>query len=193
MTPADPLVALRFVVRVLEGLGVPHFVTGSVASSARGVPRASLDADLVADLRPEQATAVCDALEGSFYVPRGRVREAIAARSSFNVIHLETIVKVDVFVSGRRAFDRRAMSRAQPAVFGGGEGVRIVTATAEDVVLSKLDWFERGGRMSERQWSDLVGVLRVHAGALEFEYLREGAAELAVSGLLEAALAEAAE
>jgi hypothetical protein len=116
------------------------------------------------------------------------VRDALLRRRSFNVIHLETMVKVDVFVSCDRPFDRRAFDRARPAATGAG--AEIPVASAEDSVVAKLDWFRRGGETSERQWSDVVGVLRA-ATSIDEAHLRQGAAELGVADLLDRALDEA--
>jgi hypothetical protein len=189
VTAPDLLVALAPVLEVLRRLGVRHFVGGSVASSAHGVPRASIDADVVAELGPAHAAPLVAALRAGYYVSEERVRDAIGRRASFNVIHLETMVKVDVFVSRDRPFDRRALGRARPAaVEGGGE---IPVSSPEDTVLAKLEWFRRGGEVSERQWVDVTGVLRAGV-SLDVAYLRGGAAELGVADLLDRALEEAA-
>ena len=158
MTAPDILLALGPVLEALRRLGVRHYVGGSIASSSYGVPRASIDADVVAELGPAHAPRFVAALRGSYYVSEERVRDAIARRASFNVIHLETMVKVDVFVSKNRPFDRRAFERARPATTeSGGE---LPVSSAEDTVLAKLEWYRRGGEVSERQWSDVTGVLR---------------------------------
>jgi len=187
VTAPDLLVALAPVLDALRGLGARHYVGGSIASSAHGVPRASIDADVVAELDPAHAALLVAALGDGFYVSEERVRDAIARRASFNVIHLETMVKVDVFVSKDRAFDRRAFERARPATAeGGGE---LPVSSAEDTVLAKLEWYRRGGEVSERQWTDVTGVLRAVV-AIDEEYLRRGAVELRVSDLLDRAIDE---
>ena len=187
MTGPDILLALGPVLEALRRLGVRHYVGGSIASSSYGVPRASIDADVVAELGPAHAPRFVAALRGSYYVSEERVRDAIARRASFNVIHLETMVKVDVFVSKDRPFDRRAFERARPAT--AEEGITLPVSSAEDTVLAKLEWYRRGGEASERQWTDVTGVLRA-VGALDDAYLRQGAAELGVADLLDRALEE---
>ena len=188
MTAPDLLLALGPVLEALRALGVRHYVGGSIASSAHGVPRASIDADVVAELLPRHAAPLAAALRETYYISEERVRDAVSRRGSFNVIHLETMVKVDVFVSRDRPFDRRAFDRARPAVPEGGSEIPV--SSPEDTVLAKLEWFRRGGEVSERQWTDVVGVLRA-GGALDEAYLRRGAAELDVADLLERVLAEA--
>jgi hypothetical protein len=186
----DLLAAVRPLLDLLRELGVRHYVGGSIASSAHGVARASIDADVVAELRPEHAERLCSALLGAYYVPEARVRDGIARRASFNVIHLETMLKVDVFVSKDRPFDRRAMDRARPSSPQTADEHALPLASAEDTVLAKLEWFRRGGETSERQWSDVLGVLRAGGPSLDRRYLEDGARELAVSDLLVRALTE---
>ena len=188
MTRPDLLLALAPVLDALRRLGVRHYVAGSIASSVHGMPRASIDADVVAELQPVHAAPLVAALRGSYYVPEARVGEAIASRSSFNVIHLETMVKVDVFVPRDRPFDLRALDRARATSLESGEAIPV--SSPEDTVLAKLEWFRRGGGASERQWTDVVGLLRVSSG-IDAPYLRHGAEELGVFDLLDRALAEA--
>ena len=185
MTEPDLLVALAPVLEVLRRLGVRHYVGGSIASSAHGVPRASIDADVVAELLPAHAAALAAALRGAYYVPERRGEDAITQRASFNVIHLETMVKVDVFVSRDRPFDRRALDRVRSAPLEGGATIPV--SSPEDTVLAKLEWFRRGGEASERQWTDVMGLL-LAGGNLDDGYLREGARELDVADLLRRAI-----
>lgn len=192
MIAPDIIAAVTPVLDVLRDVGVRHYVGGSIASSAHGVARASVDADVVAELRPEHADRLCSALQGGYYVPEGRVRDGIARKASFNVIHLETMLKVDVFVSKGRPFDRRAMERARASSPHSPDEPPLPLASAEDTILAKLEWFRRGGEVSERQWTDVLGVLRAGAASLDRRYLEEGARELAVDDLLERALGEAA-
>ena len=189
MSDPDLLAALTPVLRALTDLGVRHFVGGSIASSAHGVARASVDADVVAELAPGHVMPLVAALEAEYYVPEERIRDAVARRASFNVIHLDTMVKVDVFVSRDRPFDRRAFERSGPASVV--DGVTLPVSSAEDIVLAKLEWYRRGGEVSERQWSDVLGVLRAVADRLDLNYLAGGAVELGVGDLLERALDEA--
>ncbi len=189
MTAPDLFLALGPVLEVLRALDVRHYVGGSIASSAHGVPRASIDADVVAELGPRHVAPLAAALREAYYVSEERVRDAVSRRGSFNVIHLETMVKVDVFVSRDRPFDRRAFDRARPATPAGGSEIPV--SSAEDTILAKLEWFRRGGEVSERQWGDVLGVLRA-ATALDQAHLQKGAAELGVADLLARALTEAA-
>ena len=148
------------------------------------------DSGLVAALRPV-ADALIAHLAAAYYVPVDRLRSAIAARSSFNLIHLATMFKIDVFVSKGRPFDREAASRARAqAIDEAPDAPRFLVASPEDTVLAKLEWFRLGGETSERQWWDIIGVLKVTADA-DRMYLQRWAATLGVADLLARALADA--
>ena len=148
--------------------------------------------DLVADLRSEHAQPLAERLHGAFYVDEDMVRDAVTRRSSFNVIHLDTMVKLDVFVLQSTSYHRGAFSRAQDDTpVPDQEGRELRFATPEDVILHKLYWYDSGGKVSERQWHDVLGVLRVQGSALDLEYLRRWAVELEVSSLLDGALVAA--
>jgi hypothetical protein len=191
MTDPDLLVALAPVLQVLKDLGVRHFVGGSIASSAHGVARASVDGDVVAELSRAHVDAFVDALRASYYVPEARVRDAVARRASFNVIHLDTMLKIDVFVSRDRPFDRRAFERSRPASIEGLGEMPLPVSSAEDIILAKLEWYRRGNEASERQWTDVMGVLQASGEILDQDYLEAGSVELGLRDLLERALVEA--
>jgi hypothetical protein len=189
---ADILDALTPVVEVFERLRVRHHIGGSVASSALGVARATLDVDLVADLARSQVAPFVAALEEDYYVDEAAVREAVDRRASFNLIHLATMVKVDVFVLKDRPYDVEAFSRMRSEVLEESDGARaFFLASAEDTILNKLDWYEMGGRVADRQWRDVLGVMKVQWGRLDLEYLRRWAKSLGLLDLLESAIREA--
>lgn len=190
MIAPDLLAALSPVLRALRTLRVLHYVGGSIASSAHGIARASIDADLVADLRPAHVTPLVVALGDAYYISEERVRDAVLRRASFNVIHLETMLKVDVFVTKGRPFDRRALERAREEPSGADEPATIPLASAEDVILAKLEWYRRGNETSTRQWTDVQGVLAASGPGLDRGYLEQGAHELSVADLLARALEE---
>jgi hypothetical protein len=178
------------VVDALEALPVSYYIGGSVASSFAGVARFTQDADLVADLRPAHAVALAARLEGSYYVDRERIAQAIVAQRSFNAIHLATTFKVDVFVAGESRFAREALAR-RVAIHVPDLDRALHFSSAEDIVLHKLQWFAEGGGVSDRQWHDLQGVLRVQRRQLDLSYLRIWAERLALAELLRRALDEA--
>ena len=193
MTASDLLAALTPVIDAFDALGIRHYIGGSLASSAHGVPRASIDADVVVDLSFEHVPALVARLRDAYYIDEGRVRSAVERRRSFNAIHLATMFKVDVFVSKGRPFDQQALERARPEALTDASGARrFFLATPEDTVLGKLEWFRAGGEVSERQWGDIVGVLKTGWPQLDQAYLTHWAAAVDVLDLLERARAEAA-
>src|SRR5712692_2831038 len=109
MPPPDALVATVALTGVLDELGVPYLVAGSLASSYHGIPRSTADADVVAALRAEHAVPLVSRLTHAFYVDLDRARDAIVRRASFNAIHFATVVKVDVFVLDDTALARQEM------------------------------------------------------------------------------------
>jgi hypothetical protein len=183
---------LGSVISVLEGLKIPYFLSGSVASSAMGLPRATLDIDIVADIPAVQAPRLADAFGGAFYVDRDQIAAAIERRSSFNIIHSGTAHKVDIFILKDRDYDREALGRRrQVLLFEGEDSLRCSLASPEDIILSKLEWYKDGGRVSERQWLDVQGVMKVQGRRLDKAYLRKWGLTLSISELLDIALSEA--
>jgi hypothetical protein len=163
-------------------------IGGSIATSLYGEPRATNDVDLVADLLPSRAQAFVDALGTDFYVDLDAVRDAANRRASFNVIHYETVEKIDVFcVHGEFA----AEGLRQRVQWDLGAGVIAPVASPGHMVVEKLRWFRRGGEVSDRQLRDVHGVLQTSGAALDVEQLRDWAAAVGVSDLLEHALREA--
>ena len=177
---------------MLDGLGVTYFLGGSVASSVHGVPRASIDADVIADLGVVHVAPFVSRLSSEFYLDEARVRSAVNLRRSFNVIHLDTMFKVDVFVNKGRPYDKEALRRAQATPLEDSPGAPAFrVATPEDTVLAKLEWFRAGGETSQRQWTDILGVLRSAAAGLDEKYLGTWAAALGVADLLRRAREDA--
>lgn len=187
----DPIRVTIRVAEILEGLGVPYLVGGSIASSIFGEPRSTDDVDIVADLRPEHVQPFVSAMAGEFYIDEGAVRQAVQDRASFNVIHLEAIQKVDIFVLSNHPLNREEMRRRCQVVVTPDPEQSLYLATAEDIVLQKLEWYRLGGGVSDRQWRDLLGVLKVQAERLDHAYLRHWADALGIADLLKQALREA--
>lgn len=160
-----------------------------------GVPRATQDVDVVADLAHMHAkaigSAIANALGADFYADAEAIREAIENRATFNVVHLPTMFKADVFVAGDNPWSHEQLSRghAQRLDIGGTE-VTIRFASAEDTVLNKLVWYKLGDEVSERQWRDLLGVLRIQGASLDVQYMEHWGATMNVGELLARAMAE---
>jgi len=187
-----PASAFARLLALLDRMKIPYLVGGSVASSAHGVPRTTLDVDLVVDLRPEQIEEFAGELRGDFYADAEMIREAFARGRAANLIHLGTAWKFDLFPLqrdeySRTSFARRSFREVRP---DGKEAVECAVASAEDTIVRKLEWYRAGGETSERQWGDLRGVCQAARDRLDLAYMRKWAAELKVGDLLESLLSE---
>ena len=190
MTPELPE-ALRVamtVIDVLEGLRIPYHLGGSYASSVHGLPRQTQDIDLVVDLEEDGVSALVSQLTGEFYVDEETVLRALRSKGGFNLIHLDSGIKVDLFILGDHDFDRQEFERHRLEVVQIDPERRVFVKSPEDIVLRKLQWYRQGGEVSDRQWTDLLAVIRIQGERLDLEYLRRWAERLELSELLERAL-----
>lgn len=187
----ESMAVTLLVIDALEALGAPYFIDGSLASAVHGVLRATGSADLIADLNLKHAEPLARALSDAFYVDAESIRDAIQHQSSCNLIHLETMFKVDVFVLKERLFDVSQLARRSAHVITADPERSVYVASAEDTILAKLELYRKGGEVSEQRWRDVVGVLKARRGRLDHDYLRQWAAQLGVTDLLERALNEA--
>lgn len=188
----DPLLVVSRLASVFDAMGVPYFVGGSLASSIHGTPRSTQDVDLVADLLPSRVPDFVAALAGEFYVDDLMIREAMARGGAFNVVHVPTMFKADVFLMQHDAWSVEEMARARrEQVHVEDLIVHVRFATPEDTLLHELTWYKLGDLVSDRQWADVRGIVRVQGTALDLEYLRHWARALGVDELLHRALQEA--
>lgn len=181
-------VTLR-VTAALEQVGIGYFLGGSLASSLQGEPRSTNDIDLVVDLREADVTALVSALGPDFDVDGEALRRAARERSSWNVFFLPLLTKIDLFVLRGDPFDASEFARRTRVEVRPGQGLSV--KSPEDTVLRKLLWFRDGGSVSERQWRDVVEVLRHARTGLDAPYLDGWAARLGLADLLGRARAEA--
>jgi len=189
--PADPIAVTVYVTKVLEKIGVPYFIGGSLASTLYGMVRTTQDSDIIADLRAEQVILLVNALKSEFYIDDEMILDAIIHLSSFNIIHRESMFKVDVFIPHPSSFVKMQFSRARKESLSSDPQMAANVASPEDTLLAKLDWYRMGGEVSERQWRDVLGVLKVQAGALDVDYLHRMARELQIEDLLNRAIQDA--
>lgn len=178
--------------RTLEDLGIRYLVVGSFASSARGQPRSTLDADLVAQLTREQVEPLVARLQADYYVDSLAIQNAILRHRAFNAIHLQSMFKLDVYVSGSDRFDEEQLTRGLPEKLQEDSETSVYVATAEDTILAKLVWFNKGNRVLDRQWNDVLGVIAVQRDHLDLSYLNKWADYLGIRELLDRARGETA-
>lgn len=184
----EPIEVTLKVTAVFEKLSIPYLIGGSLASALYGMVRTTQDADIVAEMRPEHLQPFVLALQDEFYLDNEMIAEAIRHKASFNIIHRETMFKVDVFVPPSRPFLQSQLTRARRQTFTFETEVSAKFASPEDTILAKLEWYRLGGETSERQWRDILGVLKIRAGELDLSYLQKWAGALELSDLLERAL-----
>jgi hypothetical protein len=184
----DLIEVTALVVAALERTGVPYTIGGSLASSFSGEPRASIDADILVDMTAAQVASFLDALGDQFYVDADALRRAIENKSSTNLIHFESSIKVDLFVAGS-LLDARQLERRRRVEVGPNH--RWFIHSPEDILLQKLLWYRQGGEVSDRQWRDAIAILIVQDARLDRAYLRATASLIGVSDLLERGLLQA--
>jgi hypothetical protein len=191
--PVNQTEVMFMAIEALVGLGCPYFVVGSYASSAHGIARATMDIDIMADIPAKLAPDLVAKLGPEFYADEQSIRRAIMEKRSFNVIHMDSMFKVDIFVCTRDAFNKEQLERRKPYLALRNPDRTVFVASAEDTILSKLRWYRQTNEKSDRQWSDVLGIMSVKAGELDLNYLSRWARELNVLDLLERALAQTQE
>ena len=180
--PVDPIAIALSVVRALEELGIVSTVGGSIASSFAGEPRSTVDIDIVAAIEERHVSALTSALSAGFYVDEASLRRAVRTRASTNFIHQATQLKVDVFVAGGTPLDEQQLARRQEVSVGSGRTLPV--HPPEDILLQKLRWYRKGGEVSDRQWRDVLAIVRVQGPRLDRDYLHANAPVLGVADLL---------
>ena len=146
-----------------------------------GEPRATQDVDFVVALRSRHVKPLVSSLALDYYVDSDAVRAAVRAAGSFNAVHFDSSIKADFFVAGDDVFEAERLAHRQRVELAAGT---LHIDTAEHTILRKLEWYRRGGETSERQWRDVVAIVRLQGDRLDRERLRHWAAHLGVSDLL---------
>ncbi|GER86523.1 hypothetical protein KDW_06850 [Dictyobacter vulcani] len=190
MNTPEIIQAISPLIDAFDRFNIPYFIGGSVASSIHGRRRATQDVDIVAAIQRHHVQALVKVLENDYYIDGTMIRGAIVNQSSFNVLHNDTGVKVDVFVLKSSEFARHELGRAREEVIEQGSRPFYV-ASPEDVILTKLNWWKMGGGISTRQWNDIVEVIKRTGDALDIVYLRQFAPHLGVTDILEQVLIDA--
>lgn len=193
MTLAEPVQITRSIAVVFEKLEIPYYVVGSLASSFHGIPRATADVDLMADIKEQHIQSLFHSLHNDFYIDEERIKKAVLDRSSFNVIHLSTMFKIDVFLSKNDDRSRDEMSRREKYQVTEEKGQDLYLASAEDIILAKLQGYKSGGCVSERQRNDVLGVLKIVGKGLDLIYLQDRAKRRGLKTLFDKAFAQVAD
>ena len=191
MTPADDPIAIAIRVgEILDAIGVRHTIGGSIAASFAGEPRSTIDIDFVVALGARHVVPLMAALVPEFYVAEQALHRAVDTLGTANLIHQDSQIKVDLFVAGGTPLDDQQLARRQRVEIRPGQVIYI--HPPEDILLQKLRWYRKGGGVSDRQWRDILAIVRTQGQRLELDYLAANAPALEVDRLLKRALEEAA-
>jgi hypothetical protein len=185
LTEAEQIIEI--VTGIFDDLGISYMIGGSVASSVHGVFRYTNDIDFVADISAGDVGPLVAAFK-DFYADDEMITDAVETRSSFSVLQLELMIKVDVFIKANDDWTDEVWRRREFDEVSVDGTVSAYLPSAEDAILQKIRWFQLGGGVSDRQWSDILGVLKMRAEKLDYTYLREWAARLGLSDLLDRAI-----
>ena len=182
--------AMKPVADFLDEKGVAYAVVGSVAGISHGYGRTTIDVDVLAEITSDLAADFETRFSGSYYVDAAMIRDAVRHKGSFNLYHFETGIKLDIFVSKARPFDRIVTARREMETMDDDVSPAFFVLSAEDMVLSKLEWYRKGNCVSDRQWNDILAVLKMQMFAIDLDYLEHWATELHLNHLLDKALDE---
>lgn len=159
--------------RIFESINIFYYVSGGVASSIHGEPRSTRDLDLVIQVNQNQILLLVTTLEASgYYCPAGAVEDLHrGCGNMLNITHTETIANADIYITDNSPF---AISQMNRRVLVDVEGIPAFwIASAEDIILQKLRWGK--GSKSEKQWRDVLGIVKLQAENLDYGYLVEWA------------------
>jgi hypothetical protein len=187
--PEEYLV-LKQLTDALDDLKISYAIGGSIASSVYGKVRFTRDADITVAPFGDEAGQLYDVLKEAFYISKDAMNQAISDQSSFNIIHLKSAFKIDIFIQKNDDFHRLMFVRRKKIKLDESIDHLFDIVSAEDVILLKLQWYQSADCLSDRQWSDVLGVLTVQAGSLDMKHLRDCSEKLGLKALLEKALNE---
>lgn len=189
MENPDIIKAITPVVEALEKLSITYHIGGSIASSLYGIARATIDADIAADIKKEHILPLKSFLDTQYYFDEEMIGDAIQRKSSFNLIHLKTMIKIDIFIHKNEPYHYEALKRRRKdtIIAEGKTSDEYYFSSPEDVILNKLQWYEMGERVSERQWLDVLGIIKVQGSSLDKEYLIHWADKLDLIEILKKA------
>lgn len=181
--------ALLPIIDVYEQLGVHYLLTGSVACSVYGLPRAVQDVDVLAEIHSKQLPFLFERLAENYLFDQDVASLAVRQRTSFSLLHLSRLVKMDILLPST-IFEASMLQHKQTVALIEGKAPLSI-ATPEDLILIRLIWYHHSGNRADDQWNDILGILKVQAPTLNLVYLSQQAETLQISDLLVLALIDA--
>ncbi|PNW51296.1 UNVERIFIED_CONTAM: hypothetical protein BEN50_10830 [Euhalothece sp. KZN 001] len=189
----DPIELAALVGQIFDRLEIPYFVSGGLASSILGETRTTIDADIAILMSDKRLIPqLIEIMQTDFYISEIAVEDALNNRaSSFNIIHLQSALKADIYpIRDNDLFRQSAIARRQKINLVDSPELSFNICTAEDIVLQKLIWYQTTGQISQKQWRDILGVLKLQGERLDFQYMRYWSEALRIVQLLENACDE---
>lgn len=191
MEKSDIIKVLEPVIKAFDELKIFYYIGGSVASSIYGVGRSTLDIDMVSTIQPFQIDILVGKLKDTFYIDKCMIEDAIKSKSSFNLIHLDTMIKLDIFILLDNEYSINSFQRKRKDFIDENyKSLQVYVCSAEDIIINKLLWYKASDLKSEKQWLDIIGVLKVQCDLLDYDYLKSWASELGIIDLLEKVVLE---
>ena len=184
MSETSGLEVLAGFVETLESLGIVYAIGGSMASSIYGHVRFTQDADVTIEPFEEKTDEFYESLKGDYYISREAMLEALRTKGSFNIIHIESAFKIDIFICKTEPFYRQVIARRKMMKLDESVQKEFYVVSVEDIILLKLIWYREGGFSSEQQFKDVLGVVQVQEEKMDFDYLRAWSERLGVTDLL---------
>ncbi len=191
MSELREIQVLERLAEVLDTLGIPYAIGGSIASSVYGTVRFTRDADIAMLSFPSAADRFYALLKDEFYINEEAMQQALGCCGTFNIIHFETAFKIDIFLLGPSEFEQQLLVRSKLVRLGETDESELCFVSPEDVILLKLRRLAESEDFEEDQWEDILGVLAIQGRVLDQQHLTDYAKTLGVEDLLERAIAEA--
>ena len=171
---------LRHVARVIEGLGLRYFVTGSTVTIFYGEPRFTNDIDVVVELPEPRIAEFCRQFpEEEFYLSQAAAHDAVRRKAQFNIIHPASGLKVDVIVPEPSPFNESRFARVRRV--HAGEDFEACFASPEDAIIKKMDYYREGG--SEKHLRDIAGVLKTGGEQIDRAYISRWVGEMGLGDI----------
>ena len=185
MNMGEPLKIVVETACIFRKLDIRYMIGGSMASSLFGIPRATQDVDFVVELDKDVIALLCRELEGAYYYSEPMIEDAVKRHSTFNIIHLGTMFKVDVFVADKDSHAEQQLMRRVPFKLDVSGEDDLFLTSPEDLIIEKLNWYNKGGRVSSNQLNDVEGIIKIQGSNLDWDYLRKLTNQRNLSDLLD--------